>query len=679
MPENKRPVTAEDLFRLVVVEEPRISPDGRYVAWVRQQAQKFSNDYRRDIWLSSRDGATCVQLTRGGADSSPRWSPDGRSLAFVSARSGSAQLYLLPVAAPGGEARQLTNMPRGVSNPVWSPDGRRIAFLAPCNEEERKREDQGVKEPDASDELAARHAAERLAQQEEQSHDPRVIRHIPYREGTTFRDGRHAQIYVIEVGDADGATCEARRLTNVATDYSSPAWEADGVHLLCIRSAHPDRPEPRRWTSLYRIDLDDGAETSLTGDEFNCADAAPAPAGDQVAFLLKATSRQPERLYRLALVSALGGEVQVLTEVFDRQVDEGSLRWSPDGRSIVFSAASDGSRLLWRLRPGDEPEALFDGTLEVLDYDLASDGAVACVISSPQDPSALHWLDAGSQSLRNLSRPNADLLDEIHVQTAREQHYSAEDGTALQGWLILPPDHEEGMQHPLIVHIHGGPQMMYSPANPPLWLEWQLHAANGYAVFFCNPRGSDGYGEAFRMALHNAWGEVAQADIMAGVDHVIAGGQIDPERLAVTGGSYGGYMTAWIIGHSDRFRAAVAQRGVYNLLSFYGVTDIPLFLSDQFDGTATQDPGLLWRHSPLAHADDIATPLLIIASEYDYRVPISESEQLFAYINLRGGAVEFVRYPREGHEHTRSGEPRHRTDGLQRALAWFDRHCKNAQ
>ena len=359
MPENKRPVTAGDLYRLVIVEEPRISPDGRYVAWVRQQAQRFSNDYRRDIWLSARDGASCVQLTRGGADSSPRWSPDGRSLAFVSTRSGSAQLYLLPVAAPGGEARQLTDMPRGTSDPVWSPDGQRIAFLAPCNEDERKREDQDESAADEKDELDARHARERHAQHEELSHDPRVIRHIPYREGTTFRDGRHAQIYVIEVGDDDGAPCEARRLTNVATDYSSPAWSADGQHLLCIRSAHPGRPEPRRWTSLYRIDLKDGAEKRLTGDEFNCADAAPAPVGDQVAFLLKATNRQPERLYRLALVSAQGGEVRVLTEAFDRQVDEGSLRWSPEGRSIVFSAAADGSRLLWRLRPGDEPEVLF--------------------------------------------------------------------------------------------------------------------------------------------------------------------------------------------------------------------------------------------------------------------------------------------------------------------------------
>ncbi len=675
---EKRPITASDLYRIVLVEEPRISPDGQHVAWVRQQARKFSNDYRREVWLSSRDGASSIQLTRGGADSSPRWSPDGRSLAFVSSRSGTAQLYLLPVAAPGGEARQLSKMPQGISRPTWSPDGRRIAFLAASNEEERQREDEGEGPPKAADELAARQQEEHQAQQEALSHDPLVIRHIPYREGTTYRDGRHAQIYVVDVDDVAPDTPEPRRLTHVATDYNALAWSSDGESLLCIRSAFPERPEPARWTSLYRLDLKDGSEQRLTGDEVTCVDAAPAPSGDLVAFLLKPASRRPERLFRLAVMSSKGGDLQVLTETYDRQPDEGSLRWTSDGSSIVFSAPADGSRRLWRLRPGDQPEALFEGVLEVLAWDLAPDGSAACAISSPQDPSSLQWLDAGSRTLRTLCRPNAELLDEIDVQVAREQRFSADDGTILQGWLILPSGHQTGVKQPLAVHIHGGPQMMYSPANPPLWFEWQLQAANGYALFFCNPRGSDGYGEAFRMALHNAWGEVAQADIMAGVDHVIAGGQIDPDRMAVTGGSYGGYMTAWIVGHSDRFRAAVAQRGVYNLLSFYGVTDIPLFLSDQFDGTPSQDPELLWRHSPLAYADDIKTPLLIIASENDFRVPFSESEQLFAWINLRGGTVELLRYPREGHELTRSGEPHHRVDNMGRTLAWFDKYCRKS-
>ncbi len=676
MPE-KRAITATDLYRIVLVEEPRISPDGRFVAWVRQHAQAFSNDYRRDIWLSPVDGGSAIQLTRGGTDSQPRWSPDGKTLAFVSARGGKAQLYLLPVAATGGEARQLTTHPTGISQPAWSPDSRHIAFLASSNAEERAHEDSDDNSYDPDDELAAHHQEERQAQTETLSHDPRVIRSIPYREGTTYRDGRHAQVCIIAAAETPGETAEPRRLTNVASDYSAAAWTADGCSLLCIRSAYPDRPEPRRWASLFRVDIADGTEQRLTGDAFNCADVAPAPAGDLVAFLLKPASRRPERLFRLAIISAQGGEAQVLTKAFDRQVDEGSLRWSADGSSIVFSAASEGSRGLWRVRPGDEPEALLSGELEVSAYDMAADGSIVCALSSAADPSSLHWLDAASDKPRALARPNEGFLNEIIVQPVHEQRFTGPAGTNLQGWLILPPDHQEGIQHPLVLHIHGGPQMMWGSAHQSLWLEWQLHAASGYAVFFCNPRGGDGYGEDFRMALHKAWGEVAMEDIMAGVDHVIAGGKIDPSRLAVTGGSYGGYMTAWIVGHSDRFCAAVAQRGVYNLVSFYGVTDIPLFLSDQFDVTPTQDNELLWRHSPLAYADDIQTPLLIIGSENDFRVPISDGEQLFAFIHLRGGVVELVRYPREGHEHTRSGEPHHRVDGLERTLVWFDRYCKD--
>ena len=677
MPAGKRNITTADLYRIVLVEEPRISPDGRYVAWVRQQAQEFSNDYRREIWLSPTEGGAAIQLTRGGAESQPRWSPDGKALAFVSARNSSAQLYLLPLGAPGGEARQLTKQLRGVSQPVWSPDGRHIAFLASVNADERASEDRGDKSPGPHDELAARHQEERQAQVETLSHDPRVINAIPYREGTTYRDGRHAQIYIIATEETVGESPVPRRLTDAATDYSAAAWTADGRSLLCIRSAYPERPEPRRWTSLYRIDMATGTEQRLTGDEVNCVDTAPSPAGDVVAFLLKPANRRPERLFRLAIISAQGGDPQVLTEAFDRQVDEGSLRWSADGSSIVFSAASEGSRGLWRVRPGDEPEALLTGVLEVSGYDMTANGDIACALSKPADPSSLHWLGADSSDTRPLARPNADFLREIDLQPVHEQRFRGPDGTELQGWLILPHDDQEDMQHPLVLHIHGGPQMMWGPAHRSLWLEWQLQAARGYAMFFCNPRGGDGYGEAFRMALHQAWGEVAQADIMAGVDHIIAGGQIDPSRLAVTGGSYGGYMTAWIIGHSDRFSAAVAHRGVYNLVSFYGVTDIPLFLSDQFDASPTQDHELLWRHSPLAYAEDIRTPLLIIGSENDYRVPISDSEQLFAYIHLRGGVVELVRYPREGHEHTRSGEPHHRVDCLERTLAWFDRFSKD--
>ena len=672
MSDGKRAITAVDLYRIVLVEDPRISPDGRYVAWVRQQAQEFSNDYRRDIWISPRAGGEAFQLTRGGSDSCPRWSPDGKSLAFLSARTGSAQLYLLPLGAPGGEACQLTELPRAVSQPVWSPDGSLIAFLSTSNAEEREREERGESSPEPVDALAARHREERQAQEESLRHDPKVITTIPYREGTAYRDGRHAQLYIIAAADPSG---EPRRLTNVATDYSAPAWSADGRSLFCIRCAYPERPEPRRRLSLYRLDLADGAEQRLTDDDVTCDDVQPAPQGDRVAVLQKPVARSAERIYRLALLPAAGGVAHELTGAFDREVDSGSLRWSADGSTIAFTAGSEGARGLWRLRPGDAPEPLLNDELEVTGYDLAADGSIACAISSAADLSALHCLDAGKSAPRPLATPNTDFLSEVHVQPVLEQRFRNPDGIDLQGWLILPPGHEPGMRHPLALNIHGGPHSMWGPATQSMWHEWQLHAARGYAVFCCNPRGSDGYGEAFRMALHQAWGEVAQVDIMAGVDHVLAGGQVDPDRLALCGGSYGGYMTAWLIGHSDRFCAAVAQRGVYNLLSFFGVTDIPQFLGDEFDAAPTQDAALLWRHSPLAYADDIQTPLLILHSENDFRVPISEAEQLYALIRLRGGEVSFVRYPRDGHELSRSGEPHHRVDRLQRTLAWFDRFC----
>jgi dipeptidyl aminopeptidase/acylaminoacyl peptidase len=209
-----------------------------------------------------------------------------------------------------------------------------------------------------------------------------------------------------------------------------------------------------------------------------------------------------------------------------------------------------------------------------------------------------------------------------------------------------------------------------------MWHEFQHLAASGYVVFYCNPRGAGGYGEAFQKALHAAWGEVALPDIMAGVDAMIAKGHVDEHRMGVTGGSYGGYMTAWIVGHSQRFKAAVSQRGVYNLLSFYGVTDIPWFIRDLFDVTPHQHAMFLWRQSPLAYADQIQTPLLILHSENDFRVPISDGEQLFASIKLRGGEVEFVRFPRDGHELSRAGEPKHRVARLEHLIRWMNHYCQ---
>jgi dipeptidyl aminopeptidase/acylaminoacyl peptidase len=209
-----------------------------------------------------------------------------------------------------------------------------------------------------------------------------------------------------------------------------------------------------------------------------------------------------------------------------------------------------------------------------------------------------------------------------------------------------------------------------------MWLEWQLHAARGYVVFFCNPRGSDGYGDDFRTKIHDNWGEADMNDILSGVDAVVAQGYIDETRMAVTGGSYGGFMTAWVIGHDQRFAAAVSQRGVYQMMSFYGTTDVPRLIEGEFDTMAFDDPEKMWKYSPFAYVRQMHTPLLLIHSDNDFRVPISDAEQLFTALKKLRRTVEFVRYPRDGHELSRSGEPKHRIDRLERITAWFDKYCK---
>jgi dipeptidyl aminopeptidase/acylaminoacyl peptidase len=274
-----------------------------------------------------------------------------------------------------------------------------------------------------------------------------------------------------------------------------------------------------------------------------------------------------------------------------------------------------------------------------------------------------------------LTQFNQPLLDQIAFQPLHHLSYKAPDGHGIDGWYLLPPDYEAGKFYPMIVYIHGGPHIMWGPSNPTEGFEWQNMAARGYVTFFCNPRGSGGYGEAFQMAVHGGgWGDLAYGDIMAGVDALIEKGLVDTSRMYVTGGSYGGYMTTWIVSHTDRFKAAVTQRGVYNLLSFFGTSDIPTFILNEFGVLPMDDPTFLWEQSPLAHAHKIKTPLLIMHSENDFRVPISEAEQLFGYLRRVGTATEFVRFPRDGHELTRAGEPEHRVEHLKRILDWFERY-----
>jgi dipeptidyl aminopeptidase/acylaminoacyl peptidase len=323
------------------------------------------------------------------------------------------------------------------------------------------------------------------------------------------------------------------------------------------------------------------------------------------------------------------------------------------------------------------PQTVVARRWEVIAFDLArQSGQIGFVACTPERPPDLYTAAPDGSDERRLTDFNARFLARKQVMPVEEIWITAPDGVEIQGWLIQPPGFDPAHKYPLAVEIHGGPHAMWGPSTLSMWHEWQCLAARGYVVFFCNPRGSEGYGYAFCDAIHGRWGDADMPDILAGVDHVVSQNYIDPDRMAVTGGSYGGFMTAWIVGHDARFAAAVSQRGVYHLSSFFGSTDIPEFIEGEFDTRPWEAYERLWRHSPLAYVEHIKTPLLILHSERDFRVPIPDGEHLFLTLRWLKREVEFVRYPREGHELSRSGEPRHRVDRLNRILDWFDKYCR---
>lgn len=671
MTQKKHPITITDLYRIASVEDPRVSPDGQWIAYIHVTIDSLENTYKRNLWLMPVRGGDPVQITRSGKDSQPRWSPDGHALAFVSSRDKKSQIYLLRVTAPGGEPRVLTSLPNGASEPVWSPDSKQIAFLGNVNTEERAREDHGEEEPKPADKLEAKHRTERKEHDETERFDPREVWRIPYRAGTSYLDDRYAQVYIVNVAEDS----KPRRLTDLDAHHEPPQWSADGQFILTSRSLEPDDDQPYRHSAIFRITVETGDAQPLTEAQFTSAQPAPSPDGKWVAYLrVPRDEHYNEHIERLTLIPITGGEPQDLNIEMDRSA--GVIRWAADSGSVYFSANGDGVTGIYRVpAAGGEIQAVVSGPHEIASFDVAADGGIAFTAATSANPSELYWQPASGKA-QAVTHINRDFLDSVIVQETHEVHYTASDGQPLQGWYILPVGYEEGKTYPLILNIHGGPHAMWGAMTQSMWHENQSYAAAGYVVFFCNPRGSEGYGEAFLQALHANWGDVAYTDIMAGVDFMLEKGFIDTERMSVTGGSYGGYMTAWIVGHTERFKAAVSQRGVYNLLGFFGTTDIPLFLGDEFGLLPWDDPMTLWAHSPLAHAHKITTPLLIIHSENDFRVPISEGEQLFAYVRRSGGTVKLVRFPRDGHELSRSGEPKHRVRRLQYIVDWFAEYAK---
>ncbi|MDE0207360.1 MAG: S9 family peptidase [Candidatus Tectomicrobia bacterium] len=649
-PGQRRGMAPEDITRIRWVSDVQISPDGERVAFVVTTLSEERDAYLANVWMVVVSGGEPRRLTSGDKrDGAPRWSPDGRRLAFVSERQGDSrpQLYVMPT--DGGEAVRLTEQPQGVSEPVWSPEGKRLAFLSRV----------GGDEPPQKEAAEAR------------SRPARVITTLKYKmNGEGFVYDRRTHVFVV---DADNGSVS--RLTGGDYNHDAPAWSPDGRLLAFTSARHAERDEDDA-ADVWVMSADGGDTRCVTDTTGPAARPSFSPDGRTIAYLGHAQRFDAGYNWRMFTVPAAGGASHCVSAGMDRSClapGNGRPLWSADGQRLWIGVQDRGDVHVCRfdLRNPGAPEVVLGGSRQVTGLSAAADGGrLAFSAMDPTNPAEVFVCEADGSGERRLTRLNADW--QAGVELAAPQRLDCvRDGCALDVWVMKPHGFEPGKRYPLLLNIHGGPHMMY---GNDFFDEFQVYSGAGYVVLYANPRGSRGYGESFTRAVIGDWGGVDHDDLSAALDAALEQcDYIDAQRLGVMGGSYGGYLTTWAVGHSDRFSAACSERAVNNVHTLFGTSDIGHSFAEAQSGCLPWD-NLEWyvERSPLTYVSDITTPLLIIHAEDDLRCPIEQAEQLFTALKKQRKEVRFVRFPDEGHDMSRAGKPLHRLERFRLILEWFD-------
>ncbi|HEX2277596.1 MAG TPA: S9 family peptidase, partial [Candidatus Tectomicrobia bacterium] len=588
---GRRPMLPQDLTRIRFVSDPQISPDGRQVACVVTTLSEEKDQYLANIWLVDSAGGEPRRFTTGPKrDTKPRWSPDGTRLAFLSERDGQAkvQLYVMPTA--GGEPTRLTDCPNGVMSYVWSPDGTRIAFVARVG---------GWQDPES-------------AEERQKSKPARVITALKYKaNGEGFVYDRRPHIFVIPAAGG-----EARQLTDGDFADSDPAWSPDGAHLAFTSARHDDRDHDNA-SDVWIIAAQGGDPRRLTDTAGPVSAPAFSPDGRAVAYLGHRYRHEAGRNKRVYTMPVAGGTPTCLTATLDRTCvpffSNVAPLWSADGHWVTFAAEDQGDVPIYRVRADGTapPERIIGGERQVTGLSSSRDGALlAFTATDPVSPADVWLCHADGTGEKPLTEMNRDWKAEV-ARSQPERFRYERAGRQLDGWVMRPFGFTPGRRYPALLNIHGGPHTQYGHN---FFDEFQVYAGAGYAVIYTNPRGSQGYGEDFTRAVIGDWGGGDFADVMAGLDEALRRFDfIDPHRLGVMGGSYGGFLTSWTVGHTDRFKAACSERAVNNTYTLFGTSDIGHSFSEAQSGYLPWE-NMQWYvdHSPLTYAKDIATPLLII-------------------------------------------------------------------
>lgn len=645
----------EDLYTIAVPGEPAISPDGARVVYVLRTVDREADRNRRCLWLAE-DGREAIQLTRGGGDSAPAWSPDGRWIAFLRAQDGPAQVWLL--AAAGGEPRRLTTLPLAAGAPVWSPDGTRLAFAAPVD-------------------LDADPGEDEAARKRRTNAPVRTERLVYKADGTGLLRGMRSHLFVVQVPDG-----ELRRLTWGDWHASRPAWSPDGRHLAWSAEMGPDA-DLHPASAAYVLDLEAPAGGPRAVGPIDGLAGPVTWTGDGSALLVVGRPDVADGPSGLRRVPLAGGEVRDLAAPLDRNVMPGGPAYpgglpqvASDGRTVLFCARDRGRTHLYAVdAEGGQPRKLIGGDTVVAGLSVAPAADRFAVVTTRPDT-------FGEIALASLADPSPrvvtrHMIPEVELFAGVDREFPIADGGRVHGWLLRDPD--AGGARPLLLDIHGGPHNAWSGVADTMHLYHQELVARGWNVLTLNPRASDGYGAAFWTATHGAWGAADERDFLEPLDQLVAEGVADRDHLAVAGYSYGGFMTCHLTGVTDRFRAAVTGGVVSNLASLFGTSDAGLSLSRLELGAAPhEDPELFRRLSPITRVDRVTTPTLILQGLADDRTDAGQAEEWFAALRSRRIPTRMVLYPGEAHVFIDGGSPSHRLDFNRRILDWLAEHVDAA-
>jgi len=664
-PAGARPMREDDLPRFVWVADPQIAPDGRRIAFTRVWVDSETDEYRSQIWLVE-PGGTPRPLTSGLYDRQPRWSPDGRWIAFVrkSEAGKPGQIHLLPT--DGGESTSLTTLEGGVSDPAWSPDGRRLAFVSP------------------------HHATLDAPDRKKPKNEPgRVVLKPVFRENDLGFIDEQRKDHVWAIERSGGAP---RPLTTGSFAESGPRWSRDGRWILFVSDRRPEPWFGPEESKLWAVSPD--LETPTDGAALQVVVDSPGgivtwtESADGTIALVATRFEEPRSYEQPALWLAAGSwprrDLQRLASGYDlpfgeainsdqhppRGGGECPLAFTADGR-VVTRVGKQGSSLLVAVR-GDEVTELTAAGQEVVAGTASADGSRwAVTLGTPRSPGDLARFELASGAVEIVHRPNP-WLDEVALGEVEEFWYPSFDGARIQAWLVRPVDSHEGngAKAPLVLEIHGGPHTAFGFG---FFHEFHVLAGAGYAVLFTNPRGSTTYGQSFANVIQYRFPEEDALDLLAGVEAAIARGGVDGNRVGVTGGSGGGLLTNWLIAHSTRFAAAVTQRCVADWESFYYSADFAMFTPFWFRKPPFEDGDEYRSRSPITFASRITTPLMVIHSEEDWRTPIGQGEAMFRALKQQKKPAVMIRFPGESHELSRSGAPSRRVQNQEHIRRWFDR------